>query len=398
MAPTARRSPSKLHDGVSLDPRTNTTMPTIEPAKKRSSSRATRSPNMRPAASTTRPGCSAPITSTSATFVCFSAAKNSTTVKPKRTPAGAEDRIADHDKRRRARAQIASIPADPIHNRQNASSSAGTFAILTMTFDRAQATTATPTAPTPRRVARRPRGLVVSIARLSQPRAGPRRLRMCSPGVDQIGRVELHAVSVDAGGDWTLRRRSRLSATCHQRTSADPPGPADLIRVVVGMVRIDLQPCLHAIGAALRVRPTPRPLPFVEPVEDLGRRLPRRGDRLDRRLDRALTVEEALRVILLVVALNRRRVLSDQATQPDRRRHLAVRHVMNYLPSRPLIRPRTRIELTVGDPFKRLSKDASPLLVALDQLGARALFHRDPPNYPVESYTPAMGVCQRGTA
>src|SRR5919201_2973431 len=107
-------------------------------------------------------------------------AKKSTMVMPKRTPAGAEDRIAGHDKRRRARAEIASITADPTHNRQNASSSAGTFAILTMTFDRAQATTATPTAPTPRRVARRPRGLVVSIVRLSQPRGC--RLRAVNEG------------------------------------------------------------------------------------------------------------------------------------------------------------------------------------------------------------------------
>jgi hypothetical protein len=81
----------------------------------------------------------------------------------------------------------------------------------------------------------------------------------------------------------------------------------------------------------------------------------------------------------LVVALDRRRVLGDEATQPDRRRHLAVRHVMNDLPSRPLLRPGTGVELTVGDPFERRREDASPFLVALDQLGAGALFHRDPP-------------------
>jgi hypothetical protein len=34
------------------------------------------------------------------------------------------------------------------------------------------------------------------------------------------------------------------------------PSPADLIRVVVGVGRVDLEPRLHAIRAALRVRPT----------------------------------------------------------------------------------------------------------------------------------------------
>jgi hypothetical protein len=69
------------------------------------------------------------------------------------------------------------------------------------------------------------------------------------------------------------------------------PRAADLIRVVVGVGRVDLDPRLHAVGAALGVRPTPRPMLLVEPVEDLGRRLPRRGDSLDRCLDRALGME-----------------------------------------------------------------------------------------------------------
>jgi hypothetical protein len=48
------------------------------------------------------------------------------------------------------------------------------------------------------------------------------------------------------------------------------PRAADLICVVVGVRCVDLEPRLHAVGAALGVRPTPRPLLLVEPVEDLG--------------------------------------------------------------------------------------------------------------------------------
>src|SRR5215204_2771167 len=157
------------------------------------------------------------------------------------------------------------------------------------------------------------------------------------------------------------------------------PSPADLTRVVMGVGRVDLEPRLHAVAAALRVRPTPRPLIFVEPVEDVGGRPPRRGDRLDRRLDRALGVEQALRVLLLIVTVDRRLLLGDQPTGPDRRGHLAIRHVMDYFAGRPLLRPGTRVELTIRDPFERLRKDASPFLVELDQLGASGLFHRDPP-------------------
>src|SRR4029453_12541199 len=95
------------------------------------------------------------------------------------------------------------------------------------------------------------------------------------------------------------------------------PSPADLIGVVMGVGRVDLEPRLDAVGTALGVRPTSRPLLLGEPVEDVARRPPGGGNRLQRRLDRAVPVEEALSVLLLVVALDRRRVLGDQPPKPD---------------------------------------------------------------------------------
>ena len=58
------------------------------------------------------------------------------------------------------------------------------------------------------------------------------------------------------------------------------PSPADLIGVVMGVGRVDLEPCFYTVGAALRVRPTSRPLLIGEPVEDVARRPPGGGNRL----------------------------------------------------------------------------------------------------------------------
>src|SRR5215510_13485490 len=124
------------------------------------------------------------------------------------------------------------------------------------------------------------------------------------------------------------------------RASGPAAGPGlpirpDLGGVDVGVGRVDLEPLLRGVGTRLAVDPGSPPVRLGHRVEELPRRRPRRLEGLEGRLHGAALIAEGAGVFLLVVALDERLVLDQQAAEADARDRLAVGEVVHYLASAP---------------------------------------------------------------
>src|SRR4051812_31472112 len=87
-APTAIRSPDRLHTGAADEPYTTITTPPIATSDHTTTEAVTGSPNIGPATSISSAGCSAPTMVALATVVRFSALKYRTMSPTNASPAG----------------------------------------------------------------------------------------------------------------------------------------------------------------------------------------------------------------------------------------------------------------------------------------------------------------------
>src|ERR1051326_5664345 len=121
----------------------------------------------------------------------------------------------------------------------------------------------------------------------------------------------------------------------------------DLRRVLVRVGGIDAKPVFRAVPAALCVLADDLPVVVAHAVEELCRRLASKAHGLERWLDRTIT-GQPLRESFLVVSIEHRLWLGEQAPDADRRHHLAVGEVVCDLPRRPAA-VRGTVALLVGD-------------------------------------------------
>src|SRR5439155_1751807 len=166
----------------------------------------------------------------------------------------------------------------------------------------------------------------------------------------------------DLRGSSRLRDKPAVALLLSGRAARE----ANLLGVVVGVRRVDLEPAGNGVAAVLAVRPLARPLRFAHPLENLRRRAPRRLERFDRGVDRPVVVQPP-RKLVLVVADDLRIVDGDQMPEPDCRRHLAVGEVMRDLACGPLGWRWPRVELFIGGAGERVGDNTVAVLVLVDE-------------------------------
>ncbi len=151
--------------------------------------------------------------------------------------------------------------------------------------------------------------------------------------------------------------------------------PPDLIGVLVGVLRVNLEPAVHAVGAVFGMRAGFREVCVRHAIEQVARRAARRLEGDQRAGDRPIVVETPGE-LLLIVRPNSRVLFGDEQTQPDSRRHLAVGQVVDDLAGTPFVRRRPRVELGLGRAVERRSHFAIPVFVSGDELRAPLPVHR----------------------
>src|ERR1700682_3342918 len=159
--------------------------------------------------------------------------------------------------------------------------------------------------------------------------------------------------------------------------------------MVMGVSGVNREPVLGGVWAALGVRARALPVLSCHPLEELRRRFARPTHGFERWLDGTVGGQLA-GVSLLVVSVDDRLVLGQQAADPDRGLLLAVREVMRDLARRPLAAAGA-IQLLGLDSLQRVHHHAVAVAVSLDQLCPLLRFHRvDSPNQPNESATGSL--------
>src|SRR6202158_5052730 len=159
--------------------------------------------------------------------------------------------------------------------------------------------------------------------------------------------------------------------------------------MVMGVSGVNREPVLGGVWPALGVRARALPVLICHPLEELRRRFARPTHGFERWLDGSVG-GQLVGVSLLVISVDDRLVLGQQAADPDRGRHLAVREVMSDLARRPLAAGGA-IQLLGLDSLQRVHHHAVAVAVSLDQPCSLLSFHRvASPNQPNESATRSL--------
>src|SRR5207248_1660043 len=124
----------------------------------------------------------------------------------------------------------------------------------------------------------------------------------------------------------------------------------------------------HRVPAALGVRADDAPIVFAHPLHQLRRRFAGKAHRLERWSDGTVG-GQPLGESLLVIPVQDRLRLRQQAADAYRGHHLAVRQVMCDLAGRPLAVD-AAVELLLGDAVERLHHRPVAIAVLLDQTRA----------------------------
>src|SRR5205807_781956 len=105
--------------------------------------------------------------------------------------------------------------------------------------------------------------------------------------------------------------------------------------MVVRMRGVDFQPVSGRIGAAFGVRAFALPIFFGHPIEKLGGGGARGAESFQRRRDVSFVIVKSRRECFLIVTLDQRMILDQQASEAKRAGRFTVGEMMNDLSGAP---------------------------------------------------------------